>query len=406
MSTSIAMFYALALSLPSGYSYGAALLFLGVLYSLVRGRCDVTLPYDRQDRILCLVLLSCFLVPLVAVLWHGDSMAFLDQPLRYVLVIPILIGLRRISIRLHWVWAGIAIGLVTTAGVAWWQVHDLKLPRATGFVTSAIPFSNLSLTMTFWAALGAYWAGSRGRFAWMGLMAVAALCGLYAVLASATRGSWIALPIMLVLPAIAVLRRRHLRRVFAASIVIIVAAMVVFATVPVGEMAAARYAGAVEEWDAYVIRDDATNNVGLRIEAWKAALLSIAERPLLGWGQQEYSTQLDHLIQSGRVDPAILVLANTHNNFIEVWLHQGSLGLLALLAMLISSFWFFCQRLRSTDLTVRVLACCGAGLPAAFACYGLTHYILGRNNGVMFFAISLAVLWALMRQAEQEAVSR
>ena len=50
-----------------------------------------------------------------------------------------------------------------------------------------------------------------------------------------------------------------------------------------------------------------------------------------------------------------------------------------------------------------MLACCGAALPSAFAAYGLTQVILGRNNGVMFFLVSLAVLWAAMRQAEQDA---
>ncbi len=97
-------------------------------------------------------------------------------------------------------------------------------------------------------------------------------------------------------------------------------------------------------------------------------------------------------------------LANTHNQFIEIWLHQGSLGLIAFLALLIASFWYFCRRLRSPSPTVRVLACCGAALPSAFAAYGLTQVILGRNNGVMFFLVSLAVLWAAMRQAERDAV--
>ena len=62
-----------------------------------------------------------------------------------------------------------------------------------------------------------------------------------------------------------------------------------------------------------------------------------------------------------------------------------------------------CRRLRAPEPAVRVLACCGAALPAAFAAYGLTQVILGRNNGVMFFLVSLAVLWAALRQAERDA---
>jgi O-antigen ligase len=53
---------------------------------------------------------------------------------------------------------------------------------------------------------------------------------------------------------------------------------------------------------------------------------------------------------------------------------------------------------------VRVLACCGAALPASFVAFGLTQVILGRNNGVMFFLVSLGVLWAAMRSVESTHV--
>jgi O-antigen ligase len=154
------------------------------------------------------------------------------------------------------------------------------------------------------------------------------------------------------------------------------------------------------EWHAYSQQGDATNNVGSRLEAWKAALISVPERPLLGWGHTEYNAHVDELIDAGRIKPFVAALSNTHNQFIELWLHQGTLGLVAFLALLIAGFWYFAQRLRHDDITVRVLACCGASLPAAFAVFGLTQVILGRNNGVMFFLVSLAIWWAAMRQAE------
>jgi O-antigen ligase len=37
--------------------------------------------------------------------------------------------------------------------------------------------------------------------------------------------------------------------------------------------------------------------------------------------------------------------------------------------------------------------------------YGLTQVILGRNNGVMFFLVSLAVLWAAVRSAEAATIT-
>ncbi len=360
-------------------------------------------PWTTEDRTLCALLLAVFAINALAVLWHGDSGKYLDQGIRYLLAIPTLAGLRRVRLRLDWLAAGLVLGLFATAGVAAWQTHWLGYERATGFVTSAIPFGDMALTLAFWCLMGAVLAAIQRRRGWGALLLAGTLAGFYAMLASASRGSLVALPILLTLAAVALLRRAHLRPLLAGVAVLAAAAAIVLAVLPAGHLAENRYAAALDEWQAYSQQGDATNNVGARLEAWKAALISIPERPLLGWGHTQYDDHVRDLIETGRAAPVVSTLANTHNQFIEIWLHQGSLGLIAFLALLIASFWSFCRRLRAPDPTVRVLACCGATLPAAFAAYGLTQVILGRNNGVMFFLVSLAVLWAALRQAEQDA---
>src|SRR5690606_17035004 len=125
------------------------------------------------------------------------------------------------------------------------------------------------------------------------------------------------------------------------------AAAITLSVLPAGHIAESRYAAALDEWHAYTQQGDATNNVGSRLEAWKAALISIPERPLLGWGHEQYDAHLQELIEAGRVAPFVGTLANTHNQFVEIWLHQGGLGLISFLALLIVSFWYFCRRLRS-----------------------------------------------------------
>lgn len=415
MSASAALFFLLMLSAPSGYSVGGGLLLLGGLAAWWTGRHargqtqasepggSAPAPWTTEDRTLLALLLAVFAIQALAVLWHGDTGKYLDQGVRYLLAVPILTGLRRARLRLGWLAIGLAIGLFATAGVAAWQTHGLNYGRAAGFVTSAIPFGDMALTMGFWSLLGAALAAIQRRWAWTALLLAGALAGFYAMIASASRGSLVALPVLLALAAIVLLRRAHLRILLAGTAVLAVATAIMLATLPAGHLAESRYAAALDQWQAYNQQDDATNSVGARLAAWKAALISIPERPLLGWGHAQYDTHLQELIDAGRVAPFVGTLANTHNQFIEIWLHQGSLGLIAFLALLIASFWFFCRRLRAPSLTVRVLACCGAALPGAFAAYGLTQVILGRNNGVMFFLVSLAVLWAAMRQAERDA---
>lgn len=417
MSAGAALFFLLMLSMPSGYSVGGGVLLLGGLAVWWMGRRaghahwadtpggQAPAPWTTEDRTLCALLLAVFAINALAVLWHGDSGKYLDQGVRYLLALPILAGLRRVRLRLDWLAAGLALGLFATAGVAAWQTIGIGYERATGFVTSAIPFGDMALMMGFWCLMGAALAAIQRRRAWTALLLAGALTGIYAMIASASRGSLVALPILAVLAAVALLRRAHLRPLLAGVAILAAATAIVLASLPAGRIAESRYAAALDEWHAYSQQGVVTdNNVGSRLEAWKAALISIPEQPLLGWGHEQYDAHLQELIGAGRIAPFVGTLANTHNQFIEIWLHQGSLGLIAFLALLITSFWYFCRRLRSPSPTVRVLACCGAALPSAFAAYGLTQVILGRTNGVMFFLVSLAVLWAAMRQAERDAV--
>lgn len=414
MAAGAAIFFLLMLSAPSGYSVGGGVLFVGGaavwLATSSVGRNGATngatpqaAPWSGEDRALCWLLLAVFLVNAVAVLWHGDSGKYLDQGTRYVLAIPILVGLRRARLRLDWLWAGLALGLAGAAAVAWWQTGHIGVLRAEGFLTSAIPFGDIALTMAFWCLMGAILAGMRRRPLWAAFLLAGALAGAYAFIASATRGGLVALPIFAVLAAVA-LWHRQFRKPLLLGCTALAAGMAIVMTIqPVSQIAEDRYASTVAEWQDYTRDGNAANNVGSRLEAWKSALISIPQRPLLGWGHEEYDGHLRHLIEAGRIHPYVATLSNTHNNFLEIWLHQGTLGLFAFLAMMITSFWYFCRRLRAPDLTVRVLACCGASLPAAFGAFGLTQVILGRNNGVMFFVLSLAILWAAMRQAEAQA---
>lgn len=415
-SASVFLFFLLTLSIPSGYSIGGVLLWIGgiAIWLHVRTRrgpdSDVGGPHQAswtaEDRTLCGLLLLVFLVSAVTVAWHGDSTKYLDQGIRYLLVIPVLYGLRQVRVRLKWAAVGLVFGLIGTAVVAWWQIHVQGIERATGFVTSAIPFGDIALTMSFWCFMLAALAAIRRKPAWCFALIIGTLAGLYAMMASATRGSLVAIPIFVILASIALWQRRHIR-VMAGGLAILAAAVVIgLSTLSVGQNADERYADVLTEWQQYTQFGDATNNVGSRLEAWKAALISIPEHPFLGWGYEAYDAHLQELIAAGRIDPFVATLSNTHNNFIEVWLHQGTISLIALLGLLGTSFWFFCRRLRAPDPLVRVLACCGASLPASFAAYGLTQVILGRNNGVMFFLVSLAILWAAMRQAEADAAWR
>lgn len=403
-SVSVFLFYALALSVPSGYSYGAALLLLSSLIYLVR---RPALHLSSEDHVLIWTLLSVFLVALLTFVIHDNKPKTLDQAIRCLLAVPILLLLLRKPPHVSFLWAGLALGAIASAGLAFWQVTwgPLIGGRATGFVTSAIPFGNMGLVLGMLCGVGLFWTctQTKHRVLWRTVLTLGLFAGVYCSIASMSRGGWIAIPAVICLFLVAFLTRRNLLRAAILASIAAIALVVIFIMPQTGVQA--RYDQAVTEINSYVHDDNAISSVGVRLEAWRAALISIPEKPWLGFSYKGYSAHLQKLATAGRIDPFVQTLSNTHNNFIEVLLHQGILGLSALLALFFVPFWLFCKRLRSNDRLVKTLAISGATVVSSFFIFSLTQVILGRNNGIMFFTLSVVILWAALRHAEAKTHS-
>lgn len=399
ISAATFLFYSLTYALPSGYSYGAGLLFLTSLgYLITQPNPDLS----TEDKTIAYIFLSISTIALMIFLIHGNQPKTIDQASRYILLIPILLLLLNIAPRLPILWAGIVVGSISSAMVAIWQGYWLDIYRPSGFMTSAIPFGNISLMAGILCLAGIRWAHSQGRHVrtWQIVLAIGFLAGLFTSVLSGSRGGWLALPIVLALFCIAFLNKKNLRQA-AISTVLLIAAIGVVVSILRAEIAT-RLETAVIEVSEYTQQHNSDTSVGQRLEAWRAAVINIAEKPILGWSYKDYAARLEELAAEKKTSQSITELANTHNNYLEVWLHQGIFGLLAFLAMFIVPFWFFCKRLRSPNIKVQALAVGGASLLVSFFIFGLTQVILGRNNGVIFFGLSLVIFWAYMRNEEKK----
>ncbi|MBF6617710.1 MAG: O-antigen ligase family protein [Candidimonas sp.] len=337
----------------------------------------------------------------MAFLIHHNKPSTLDQATRCLLAVPILLALLREQLDIRWLWGGIVVGAISAAGVSIWQVYYLGIERATGFVTSAIPFGNIALVMGLTCAAAQHWASTQGKRAWAWRMALGAgtLAGLYCSLASGSRGGWLALLPIGCLFAVSFLRRITARQMAAPlAMSIIVASALVIAP---GTGVQTRLQEVVLEVTNYADQGRADTSVGSRLEIWRATVMSISAKPLLGWDRKSYQQELERLVADENINPYVLELSNTHNNYLEAWLHQGLLGFIALLALIAVPMWSFGRQLFSSDPTCRAIALAGCVLTVGYGVFCLTHVMLGRNNGITFFAMSLAILWAFLRQRQQ-----
>ncbi len=405
------LFFALTLAIPSGYSYGPAILLLSSLAAFMLSQRHVlltnTVPVDKRLATLFLIL---FLIAAAATLYHGDGNNLLDQPSRYLLAIPIIFLLRTFPIPPSSIWAGLTTGAVLAAGLSFWQTHfaidpasGILFDRATGFVTSAIPFGAIALSIGLMSLAGLPWANAQSKYRrlWQAIVYIGFVAGSYASLKSGARGSWIALGPVAILFILSLGRKLSLRAHVLLFLCVLAAILL---TIQFNGTAQNRYRLAIKQFDSYITQHDVfQSSVGERLEAWRAALINIAERPLTGWSQKEYQAQLETQVSRQEIAPEVADLANVHNNYLEIWISQGISGLLALLWLFLFSFTRFFRHIREDHPEQRSFALAGAVLVTSFACYGLTHVILGRNSGVMFFTVSLIIFWTGLRERATSA---
>ena len=88
-------------------------------------------------------------------------------------------------------------------------------------------------------------------------------------------------------------------------------------------------------------------SVRSRWTSTQMGLQAFADRPVLGWGPENYTVAYDsHLTEQGAVDSSLLTFDQAHNKVIEEMVTAGALGLAAYLAIWLLMAWVLARRIR------------------------------------------------------------
>ncbi|MDO8298120.1 O-antigen ligase [Lacisediminimonas sp.] len=392
ITTSIAIFLfsALALILPSGYSFGAALLLASSLAWLATRK---QLAMTRDDWRLIMVFGFYFAVCAGSVAWSGGKISELDVPLRLLLAIPVFVLLRAAPPAAQALWGGIAAGAIGGGLLAAWQWLALALARPGGH-TNPIQFGNLCLLWAMLCLAGLGWAQAQHRARlWTALLLAGAISGMLGSVLSASRGSWLALPVCIAI--LLAYSARPARRLQLAALAGGAALVLLGALSHQGLGLERRLQDTVSEASGYFKSGQAHNSVGGRLEMWRVGLLISMERPVFGWGSEGYRQRKAELVAAGLADPYVMDHSHAHNEFIDALVKRGAIGLAALLALYLVPLRFFASVLRRPDnAQARPYALGGVLLIASFMAFGLSQAFLTHNNGAMTLAFIVATLWA------------
>ncbi len=396
-SVCVFLFGALSLVISSGYSYGPALLFLASIPLVVYPPAWPVIR--REERLLIAVLALFMLVWIAEVLLTGQGSRELDKPSRFLAAISAFILVLKFPPKPSFVWSGIAVGALGAAGLALWERFFEDAMRASGD-NHPIQFGNISLLLGLFCLAGLGWAiCQRQKAAWVTLLTLSFVVGFFASLLSGSRGGWVGLPIVLLVLYLCYkpfLKSSHVVAVIVAGLVLAGTAYLVPQT-----GVQARVMEAVYDIQKYNAGDSDTS-VGARLDMWKGASMLIAERPLTGWGAPEYRAQMEEFSRQGIVDPFVNQFGHAHNEYLDVLVKRGIVGLSVLLLLYFLPLVMFLKRAKDENLQLRSIAAGGAVLCAAYIDFGLTQTFLSHNSGVMVFVFYLVVFWSMLRSSSAD----
>ncbi len=395
--------FAISLSYPSGYNIGATLIFLpGLIFLFMR---DPKLSIDKNDLRLIMTFAIYGLSMFFFVYLDGLHIRELDRPSRFILVLPIALLLIRLKGPREWLFYGVVIGAISAAILGIYERIYLGLGRAHGD-EHPIMFGNIAMMLGLVSFVCALYFYSKKNIIWTALSLLGCVCGVAASVMSASRGGWVALPLVglfLLWNSRFLLGKKRLLKITLSILVVFLTAFFVPQTGVEG-----RIDQAIDDITLYGQGIDKETSVGLRFEMWKGAIKMFEASPLIGVGEYGSYAFKEDLIRDGVVSEKVLMHTHAHNEYLNALGLTGILGFMALMLVYIVPLKLFLGKMKEyqDDWNIRSYAMAGALIPMCYMDFGLSQVMFSHNIGVMMYAFPIVYFWAAIRWAEREELAK
>ncbi|MFT6404821.1 MAG: O-antigen ligase [Marinomonas primoryensis] len=400
---SAALTFALSLGISSGYGIGTVLIFLSSsALCVLKPKLS---EFTKEDRVLFSIFALYAIAMFVFAYLDGWHVRELDRPSRFILALPVMLLLLKLVGRVQWLWFGVVLGAILAFTLAVYERSVLGLGRAQGS-QHPIMFGNIGMMLGLISFVSSMYFLAKKRYLWLALGIVGGLCGIGASVLSASRGGWVALPLIgffLLWQSRFLLGKKTLVGALATSVFLIVVAVAVPQT-----GIKDRIDEAVSDVVKYDTGVDKKTSVGLRFEMWKAALIMFKSSPFIGVGEYGSVSVKTRIVEEGIVSAEVLGYSHAHNEYINALGLNGIVGFIFLMGIYLIPLKLFLKKIRQypDNWNVKSYAMAGALVPMSYMDFGLSQVMFSHNIGVMMYAFPIVYFWAAVRWAEREALAK
>ena len=308
-----------------------------------------------------------------------------QTPSRFILVLPVFLMVRRFGISQDALKWGVFVGVIFTGIWALYQKQAIGMHRVYGG-TSLLrhAFGDISLILGF-LSLALFHPNWIKHWYWLILVLIALAFGVFASLASGSKGGWISAPILCWLMVSLVRRPTYTKRFVVLTVLTSIALMIwyfsPFIQARVGNIPFAM----ITYFETGQITDDSASP---RLALWHAASLIFIDNHLFGVGVDKFMEAKLPYIESGLMPQSIGGDLGAHSQFFNILQELGLLGVIAVFSIY-GVFIIYCRQFISVN---KGLAVAGLSLAFGFISFGLVESIWGINNAGVFFTVTMALI--------------
>jgi O-antigen ligase len=384
------LFFALCISVPSGYSYASAVLLFLSLPLLINKKNYFVL--DQNSKYLLLAFLVYVLIQGISIIWDGGAIKEFDRPSRALMGIAILLLCLRYPPRFLWLMNGIATGAIAAGIRALWDRQIIGYGRAFEWMMP-IQGGDISMSLGLLSLCGVMWAIKTSSYRHLFYFSIASIMGLLGSILSGSRGGWVLFPVILFVGY------RIFRDWFSTrikwSMALALCLLISFCLIPQSGVPQ-RISQAKNDVQLYFTGENKVTSLGHRFEIWKSSIDSFIKKPVFGWGNHGVRLSQEQQYKSGLIAKAAYDFnGHAHNQFFDEMAKRGIIGLSALLALFLFPLTIFKRQLANATLVEdKTLAACGVILVLSTIDYCLSQAFLNHNSGIVFYCLSVILIYS------------
>lgn len=381
-------FYVLILLVPDAFgAFGAALVVLSMgVIAFVRPRFFPGL--DRRFAVF-LALYPLSLAPSMIVM--GGAWRYVDYPIRCLLFIPLVVGLRsnltfaarktfEKALFLGVSAGGVASGLFSLKSLLLDHIDRVGLP-----ITNPIAYGQTAAFLALISLISLVWF----RQSWQRFLAIFGFLGaVYAVYASGSAGALLGLGVGLLFEVFVLLRGRLSKlQIYGLLSLSMVSAIMVL------PLALFKLGQVLSDAQAFSAGYGMGTSQGQRLILWGMSVREIIHSPWFGIGPGHFGAVMERYCLSHVCTEGFRGFHGVHNQYLDSFMNAGIFGLLGLAVSFLGPLALFLSRSLLWVEGAPMPATAGVAVVLAAMTSAVTQVLYGHNISVISYFFTITFLW-------------